>query len=305
MTLPTKTDRRAWIGLAVWLLAITALFAKPVIEWVRVAFSDDNASHTLLIPLIVAWLLYSERDRIFAQPSRDLKAGTLFAVAGMTVSALAYYLGHRLDPRDSVSFYMLGLLLFFLAGFCFAFGIQVLRKGAFPFAFLFLLIPFPTFVLGPVISWLQQGSAEIAAAIFNISGVPVLREGLVFHLSRTSIEVAPECSGIRSSMALIVLALLVAHFAFHPVWKKVAFVAAGLLMMIIKNGVRIATLTLLANYVNPQFLYGNLHRQGGVVFFLLGLVLLLPVYWLLKRGERSTSDSPRAVPEFSTRSGAV
>jgi exosortase/archaeosortase family protein len=106
-------------------------------------------------------------------------------------------------------------------------------------------------------------------------------------------------------MALIVLALLVAHFAFHPVWKKVAFVAAGLLMMIIKNGVRIATLTLLANYVNPQFLYGNLHRQGGVVFFLLGLALLLPVYWLLKQGERSTGDTSGVVSEFSTRSSVV
>ena len=56
-------------------------------------------------------------------------------------------------------------------------------------------------------------------------------------------------------------------------------------MMLVKNGIRIATLTLLANYVNPEFLYGRLHRQGGVVFFLIGLALLLPVFWYLRRGE--------------------
>jgi len=67
--------------------------------------------------------------------------------------------------------------------------------------------------------------------------------------------------------------------------------------MVVKNGVRIATLTILAEYVDPGFLYGRLHHEGGVVFFLLGLVLLLPVLWLLQRGEKpaeSINDSPAA-----------
>jgi exosortase len=197
----------------------------------------------------------------------------------------AYYADAHLHATDALTFYILGFVLLCIASFAFFFGRTVLREGFFPFAFFFLFVPLPSFLLEPVISLLQRGSAEIAAATFGIFGVPALREGLVFHLTRVSIEVAPECSGIRSSMALLVLALLVAHFAFRPFWKKTVFVIAGLLMMFIKNGVRIATLTLLANYVNPQFLYGDLHRQGGFVFFLLGLLLLLPVYWLLQRGE--------------------
>jgi exosortase/archaeosortase family protein len=92
-------------------------------------------------------------------------------------------------------------------------------------------------------------------------------------------------------MALLLLALVVAHLAFRPLWKKVVFVAAGLLVMIVKNGVRIATLSLLANYVDPDFLFGRLHREGGGVFFVLGLFLLVPLYWLLKRGEASVATS--------------
>jgi exosortase/archaeosortase family protein len=53
----------------------------------------------------------------------------------------------------------------------------------------------------------------------------------------------------------------------------------------LKNGIRIATLTLLANYVNPDFLYGNLHHRGGVVFFVIGLILLVPLFWYLRKGE--------------------
>ncbi len=158
------------------------------------------------------------------------------------------------------------------------------------------MIPIPDRILGHLIYGLQAGSADIAEVIFNLSGAPVLRQGFVFRLPVMSIEVAQECSGIRSSLALAVLALLVAHFSFRPFWKKLAFVIAGLCMMLIKNGIRIASLTLLANYVNPSFLNGSLHHQGGIVFFLIGLALLLPVYWALRKGEKATS---RVAPQQS------
>ncbi len=102
-----------------------------------------------------------------------------------------------------------------------------------------------------------------------------------------NIEVAKECSGIRSSLALLILALLVGHLFLRKFWKQAVFVVAGILMMIIKNGVRIATLTILAQYVDPSFLFGRLHHDGGVVFFLLGLLLLWPVLWLLQRGDKT------------------
>jgi exosortase/archaeosortase family protein len=84
---------------------------------------------------------------------------------------------------------------------------------------------------------------------------------------------------------LLLLALLVAHFRLRSFWKKVLFLACGLFLMILKNGVRIVSLTLLAIHVDPSFLYGKLHHQGGVVFFLLSLLLLAPLLWLFQRGE--------------------
>ena len=93
---------------------------------------------------------------------------------------------------------------------------------------------------------------------------------------------ARECSGIRSSIALLVLAILVGHFFLRTWWKQVIFVLAGFVVMIVKNGIRIVTLTMLASYVDPGFLYGNLHREGGVVFFMIGLLLMVPVFWILQ-----------------------
>ncbi len=184
-------------------------------------------------------------------------AGSLFAVGAVISSFWGYYLGAILQSPNALSFYILALVLACIAIFAFVFGRQTLRRGFFAFAMLFLVVPWPSFILQPVISYLQYGSADISNAIFVVSGAPVLREGLDFQLPRAIIEVAPECSGIRSSMALLVLALLISHYSFRRFWKKAVFVIAGLFIMIVKNGIRIATLTLLANYVIRDFCMGT------------------------------------------------
>jgi exosortase len=190
-------------------------------------------------------------------------------------------------------------VLFWVAGFALLFGKAASRAGYFPLLFLFLMVPPPNFLLDDVIYLLQAGSAWITGALFDLLGVPVLREGFVFHLARVNIEVAKECSGIRSSMALLILALLVAHFRLRSFWKKALFLACGLFLMILKNGIRIVSLTLLAMHVDPSFLYGKLHHQGGIVFFLLSLLLLAPFLWLLQRGEVLPAEDTHMFPPHS------
>ena len=158
---------------------------------------------------------------------------------------------------------------------------------------LLLAVPLPDFLLAPAVYFLQKGSAELVAALFDLVGIPFLRQGFIFELGRFTIEIAEECSGIRSSMAVLILALLAAHFYLRSSWKQALFILCSLFIMIVKNGVRIATLTILALYVDPSFLFGKLHRDGGVVFFVLGLVLLLPVLWLLGRREGPAGKDAR------------
>ena len=263
----------------------TLLFWKPLFALSQYAISNDNASHIFLVPFIVAWLLYLDRQRI-RYTSLDLTTASFFA---LPAAVLAGIVARHPSPDSSLALaaLILAFVLLLIAGFAGVFGRHSARAVWFPLAFLAFLIPLPEFLLNRIVYLLQAGSAEVADRIFEWSGIRVLREGFVFRLPTVSIEVAQECSGIRSSIALVILALLVAHFSFSKFWKKAAFVIAGLLMMVVKNGVRIATLAILANYVDPGFLYGRLHKEGGVVFFLIGVALLLPVYWLLRRGEKT------------------
>src|ERR1700675_2413835 len=277
-----------WLIFGVWVSLSLLLFAKPVYGLFQLANQDETASHILLIPFITAWLLYTERKSLRVEGVFSIWAAVLFLVPSF-LSAAFWLKCAPLSPKTRLSGYAFSLVLLVVAGFIFALGSAAAKSSWFALSFLLFSIPIPDLFLGKIIYGLQAGSAAIAEIFFNLSGAPVLRQGFVFRLPVMSIEVAKECSGIRSSLALLILALLIAHFSFRPFWKKLAFVAAGLCMMLVQHGIRIATLTLFAHYVNPAFLTGGLHRQGGIVFFLIGLALLLPVYWVLRRGETSAS----------------
>ena len=112
----------------------------------------------------------------------------------------------------------------------------------------------------------------------------------MFSLPGITIEVAKECSGIRSSLVLLITSLLAGHLYLRSAWTKTLLSVAVLPLAIVKNGIRIVTLTLLSIYIDPSFLTGQLHRGGGIVFFLLALVILAPVLWWLQRSERIGND---------------
>jgi len=272
-----------------WILASCLLFLRPLTAFVSYSRASENGSHLILIPVISAWVVFLERDRIFKALGSDGPVGSLLLAAAAVVALAAFSMGSRLSTVNQLSVYIFALLLVWVAGFAFFFGRRSLERARFPLVFLLLTIPIPDFILDKVIYLLQKGSAEITAVLFDWSGVPVLRDGFVFHLAHVNIEVARECSGIRSSLALLILAILVAHFYLDTFWKQLVLVIAGLFVMILKNGVRIVTLTLLASSVDPGFLYGRLHHEGGVVFFVLALLMLAPLVWLLERSERKVT----------------
>lgn len=291
---PDATSTRRWILFSLWLAATIILFSHPLRNWLSYSLADDDASHLPVIPLLAIFVVYLERKTIFRGVATDPVVPSILVTCSLGICAIVTWAGQSWLPLNRLSAYMLSLVLLWIAGFSALFGRAVSKKASFSLLFLFLMVPFPQFILDHVIYFLQKGSAEVASLLFDLSGVPVLRDGFKFHLARVSIEVAKECSGIRSSLALIVLALLVVHFRLDTTWKKLLFVAAGIPVMILKNGIRIFSLTLLASYVDPGFLYGRLHRDGGVVFFLIGLLMLAPLLWLLERNEPQPVSSSSA-----------
>ena len=157
------------------------------------------------------------------------------------------------------------------------------------------MIPIPTVILDPLIRILQVGSAHFTYAIFKIIGIPVFRDGMIFELPGIAIEVAKECSGIRSTLALIITSVIIGYLFLQSSAKRIILVLTIFPLTIIKNAIRITTLSLLAVYVDKSFLTGSfLHHSGGIIFFLIALVLLAPFLFFLRKLENKPTSEKAA-----------
>jgi exosortase len=242
----------------------------------------DKYSHTLLIPFISVVLVFLERKRIFASVQYGFRMGVLLLFAGLIVNAAGMWGLNPLGAENSLSVRVLGMVVFWIAAFVLCYGIRAFRAGAFPLLFLLLAVPIPNPLIEVPLSAVRYGSTEICSLIFNLSGVPFLRNGFDFVLPTITIEVAKECSGIHSTLALLIVSLVAGHLFLTSLGKKVLLVLFALPIVCVTNGLRIAGLTLLSVYVDPRFMYSNLHREGGVGFFALALVLLFALLRVLQ-----------------------
>src|SRR5262245_11989842 len=278
------TVRSASFGLLV--VSALAVFWVPLTTLVKFSFRQEHYSHIILIPLISTALVILERRGIFARAEPNHLVGSALLAAGVLLYVFGRSTFGPLSENDQLSAVILAFVVILVGSFVLCYGRRAARSALFPLLFLFMMVPIPEFVLDRAIAWLQTGSADVSEAIFELIGVPVFRAGFIFSLPRVTVEVAKECSGIRSSLALLITSLLAGHFMLQSAWAKTTLTVATLPLLVVKNGIRIVTLSLLSSH-DPRFLTGSLHRRGGVIFFILGLALLAAVLLLLQKAERS------------------
>jgi exosortase len=254
-------------------------------------FDNTDSSYVLLIPFISAMLLYTRREKIFAElESSSLSAMFCFAIAG-TLYFAGRTFQHRIGPSDFFALIASALIFFWIGGFLLFYGRRAFRAAVFPLMFLGLAIPIPGAVFHGIARLLQSGSASMVSMLFRLTGTPAFRNETVFMLPRLTIEVAEECSGIRSTLGILIVSLLAAHLFLKSKWRRTALLLLVIPISLFKNAVRITALTLLAIHWDMGFMTGKLHHEGGVVFMMIGLILMYPVLTFLMRSEAKHFDS--------------
>ena len=247
-------------------------------------WSNDTFSQIPLIPLVSAFLIYEKRNSIFVEISFGWLSGVALMTPGLFLLSVVRLNPSGFSSPNLVSLLMFAIFLVWLGAFLLLFGMRAFRAACFPLLFLLFMIPIPEPALSKIIYLLQAGSSAMTETFFGIARVPYHRQGFVFDLPGFAIRVAEECSGIRSTLALLITTTLAAYLFLKSPWKRLILCVAVVPIAVFKNGLRIATLSTLAVYVDPAFLTGNLHHHGGVVFF---LIALLPLALLLKLFQRS------------------
>jgi exosortase len=266
-------------------LVVASLVAgwRPLFDTFALALRRDEYTHILLILPISAALIYMERPSLQTDRKPDGRIGVALLLAGILLG-----LTSRLSAASDVRMFwgMVALVTWWLGSFALSFDARTFRSLLFPLCFLFWLVPLPTLELDKTIAFWQKGSALSASLLFSIMGVPVSQNGVVLSIPGLTLEVAQECSSLRSSLMLVVTSMVLAHLFLRSNWRKAVVILAAIPLSIAKNGVRIFTLAMLGTRVDPGFLHGNLHHHGGIVFFSMALVALLLLLWLLNRREQ-------------------
>ena len=269
------------------ILASLVVFYGPLKQLLGLSLQNELYSHIPLIPLVSGFFLFWERKSIFTDIEYSVGAGTLVILFGAVLATFGFVNVDSLNQNDFLSMMTFSVLAIWLGVFILLYGFQTFKRAIFPLLFLFFMVPMPSAVTQVAVQFLQIGSTEAVNVLFYLLGVPATREGYVFHLPGLSIEVAESCSGIRSSIALMITSVIAGKLILRRGWTRSLVAISIVPIAILKNGIRIVTLSILGVYIDERIFVGDLHRKGGVVFFIISLFLLWAVIIPLRKIEVS------------------
>lgn len=278
-------NRAKPVQLLLILVAAVPIWWSPIVATLRLALNRDAYTYVLLIPPLSLALISFEIKN--APPERGMKRWFGLILLGVAVilriyTALApWYPSFAEKPSVGIG----ALVIWWIGSVVLCLGIDAFRRFLFPLCLLFLMIPIPEQGVTWITDVLQQQSASASSLLFRLIGVPVVRDGVVLSIPGLTIEVAKECSSIRSSTMLVIVTLILAHLFLRSGWRRAVLVLVAIPVSILKNGIRIVTIAELGTRLNPSFLHGNLHHYGGVVFLSLGLLVVIVLLFALRRAE--------------------
>jgi exosortase C (VPDSG-CTERM-specific) len=271
-----------------FVIVMLAAFGQPLLGLANYAAHSSLHSYILLIPFVSGYLLYLRRDQLPKERLADLPFGIVLLGCGLGVFLFTHWLAFvGRAPADNYYFVLLttSFLCCLAAGGFFFFGRDWMRAAAFPLAYLIFMVPMPDAMADALETASKFASAEVANLFFHLGGTPFLRAGLIFQLPNITIEVAQECSGIRSSWVLFITSVLAANLFLKTPWRRFALIAFVIPLAILRNGFRILVIGLLCVNVGPQMIHSVIHRRGGPLFFVLSLIPLFLLLWWLRKGE--------------------
>jgi exosortase len=249
------------------------------------ASSDVQYTYLFLIIPVSAALIFMEWRSLGRVVTLSVHGGSVLLAIAVLTSCLALVKSAGFSSDLRLSIRMLALALWWIGTFVLCFGPRAARSVLFPLCFVFGLVPLPQNAVDAIVTMLQYGSAWAAYVLFSICGVPVVRDGLLLTIPGLTLQIAEACSSIRSSSMLLVTAMVLAQLLLRSPWRKALVIVLAVPLSVAKNGLRIFTIAILGTRVDPGYLTGKLHHEGGSIFFAVVLLMVFALLWFLRRGE--------------------
>lgn len=275
-------------------LALAALFSFWLIRWAGFVLNDELFSYALIVPAISFWLVWQDRARVDWQFTPARGVAVALALLGLVLLSGNWLIVGAEQAVLRIALQTLAFVALVNAGVVWFLGGAVMRQLLFPAGFLVFMAPLPPGLVQGIEAGLQHASAEASAWLFALTGAAFFRSDLVFQLPGITIEVAPECSGIRSTLVLFLTSLIAGHLFLERGWQRWLFVLLVIPLGIARNALRIVTIGWLCIEYGPHMIDSIIHRRGGPFFFAVSLVPLFVLLYLFRRMNRSGANRPAA-----------
>jgi exosortase len=273
--LPQLSPRE--IGLLVLLLATVAvLYHHVVTNLVGQWWHDPEYSHGFFVPILAGWILWRERHKLLEILPAPSWWGVPIILCAMGLLIVGSFGAEIFVSRISLLILLAGLVIHF-------YGWNHFRPALAPWLVLFLMIPLPAILANQIVLPLQFVSSGLATGFMDLCNIPVYRQGNIIYLPSITLEVAEACSGIRSLMAMITLAVAYGYLLEQRAWKRVVLVLSAVPIAVLANGVRIMASGVLGQYLGRDKAEGFFHLFSGLVIFSFSFLLLWMLHSVLRR----------------------
>jgi exosortase len=263
--------------------AYGVVIAGLVTQWSH----DENYSHGFLVLPFAVFIAWQRRRLLQHAPLQP----TLTGAAVVAASALLYIAGRFGAELFLTRVSLIGVLAGTVA---FVWGGAHVRILAFPLAFLLFMVPLPAIVFNQLTLPLQLVASSAGEWLIRACGIPILRDGNVLQLPGRSLEVVEACSGIRSIVSLLMLAVVVGYFTERRPVFRVLLALAAVPIAVFTNALRVAGTGVASEWISPAAAEGFFHTFSGIVIFGIALLALSGVQqlvnWCAVRSDAPVAD---------------
>jgi exosortase D (VPLPA-CTERM-specific) len=269
--LSERWQAAALLLLGLWLYAATVvgLFG----QWIK-DFKDFG--HGPIVPIFAAFVLWENRDKLKRVKATPSWTGVAIMVGAMLLIVVGQLGAELFLSRISMLIQVAGLIVLFR-------GWLFFRSVLFPWASLILMIPIPKIILQNITFPLQMVASKVSTDLLRLFQVPVYREGNVINLPVMPLEVVEACSGIRSLLSLITLAIIYGYLLEKRIWVRVVLALSSVPIAITANGFRIFGTGMVAQQWGKENAEGFLHTFEGWLVFVVSLIMLFMLHGLICR----------------------
>lgn len=265
-------------------IAFFLLFRQTIANMTERWNVDETFQHGwLVVPAVIAIAWYS-RERWIDTPVKPAWSGLLVIVAGLLMLLVGAWADVQFMPFVALVVVLGGMLVYFC-------GWPLMRRLAFPYAFLWFMVPWPDLLIEQISVPLQLGTSTYSAVLASIVGIPILRDGNnlnIWNASHTAFkanfEVAVACSGMHSLVALLCLAAGFAYFTPVALWKRWMLFLLGIPMAFVANVIRVFLILCVGNWIDPKLAAHAFHDWSAFPLFIINTLGLIAIRNAIMRG---------------------